>query len=55
MKDKTKKQVTAWLPFEIVEKFQKLYPYCLTIFVKRCIIKSLSNKDFFNFVFFDEV
>lgn len=55
MKDKSKKQVTAWLPVEIVEKFQQLYPYCLTNFIKRCIIKSLNNKQFFNSVFFDEV
>ena len=55
MKDKSKKQVISWLTVEIVERFQQLYPYCLTTFIKGCIIKAINNKQFFNSVFFGEV
>lgn len=29
------------------DTFQKLYPYCLTRFIKKCILLAIKNKDFF--------
>lgn len=35
--------------------FQKLYPYCLSRFIKRCISKAVNDKNFFNQIYFNEV
>lgn len=35
--------------------FQRLYPYCLSRFIKLCIKKAVQDKQFFNDIFFSEV
>lgn len=35
--------------------FQKLYPYCLSRFLKLCIKKAVNDKKFFNEIYFSEV
>ena len=33
--------------------FQRLYPYCLSRFIKLCIKKAIKNPSFFNDVYFN--
>lgn len=35
--------------------FQRLYPYCMSRFIKLCIKKAIQDKSFFNSIFFSEV
>lgn len=52
-----KKEDSAPFSFRILKKdrdeFQRLYPYCLSRFVKLCIKKAVSDKQFFNEIYFD--
>lgn len=34
------------------ELFQRLYPYCMSRFIKRCIHLACKDKNFFNEVYF---
>lgn len=43
------------ISIEDKNNFQKLYPYCLSRFVKLCIKKAVSDKQFFNKIYFGEV
>lgn len=36
-------------------KFQELYPYCLSRFIKICIKKAVKDKKFFQNIYFSEV
>lgn len=33
--------------------FQRLYPYCMSRFIKRCINRACKDKNFFNEVYFN--
>lgn len=33
--------------------FQRLYPYCLSRFIKLCIFRAIKNPSFFNEVYFN--
>lgn len=44
-----------YLPVELLESFQRSYPRLLTTFIRRCMIRSLRDKDFFDDVFFGTV
>lgn len=35
------------------DDFQRLYPYCLSRFIKLCINKAVKDKQFFNDIYFD--
>lgn len=35
------------------DDFQRLYPYCLSRFIKLCIKRAVSDKQFFNEIFFN--
>lgn len=35
--------------------FQRLYPYCLSRFLKLCIKKAVANPQFFKDIYFSEV
>lgn len=37
------------------DTFQRLYPYCLTRFIKKCILLAVKNKEFFQKVYFEEI
>lgn len=34
------------------DEFQRLYPYCLSRFIKLCINKAVTDKQFFNEIYF---
>ena len=40
------------LPFELVNRFQRLYPRMMTVFFTRCLILACQDKDFFDKVYF---
>lgn len=37
------------------DKFQKLYPYCLSTFLRKCILIAIKNKQLFQQIYFSEV
>ena len=49
-----KRQVHIFADSEILDKFQRLYSGCLTKFVIRAITLAVTNKLFFNSVFFGD-
>ena len=50
-----KRQVHIFTDAEVLDKFQRLYSYCLTKFICRAISLAVKDKAFFNTVFFSEV
>ena len=55
MNKKTKnKQISFQLNSELSDLYQKKYPYTLSIFLRKCVEKSLKSKDFFDTVYFDD-
>lgn len=47
-----KRQVHVFTDSEILDKFQRFYPMCLTIFLCKCIKRAVVDKQFFNSVYF---
>lgn len=41
-----------YLPVDLVNRFQRLYPRFGTIFVRRCFLRACQDKKFFDKVFF---
>lgn len=41
-----------YLPEELLEHFQRLYPRLGTVFVRRCLIKACDDIEFFKDVYF---
>ena len=50
-----KRQITAYLDVEIINAFQDRFPDCLKKFIIRCMKLAVSDKYFFEKVFFSEV
>ena len=36
------------------DMFQKLYPFCLSRFLRKCIIAAIKNRQLFNDIYFSE-
>lgn len=51
-KDIECKQVSAYVPFDVVNKFDKLYPHLRSVFLMRCLQEAILDKLFFDRVFF---
>lgn len=49
-----KRQFHLFCDSEFLDKFQRIYPNCLTRFLVRCIVKALSDKSFFSSVYFGD-
>lgn len=49
---KNKKFTGIYLPVDLVNDFQSRFPRLFTVFVQRCMIKSLQDREFFNDVYF---
>lgn len=49
-----KRQFHLFCDSEFLDKFQRIYPNCLTRFLIRCIVKALSDKSFFTSVYFGD-
>lgn len=41
-----------YLPEELLDRFQRLYPRLGTVFIRRCLIKACDDVDFFKSVYF---
>lgn len=48
-----KKQVSFYCPKDSIERFQKLYPHCLTLFLSRSVQLALSDRALFEKIFFN--
>lgn len=45
-------EMTCWVSDELREKFKKKFPNCFSRFVRNCMIKAVSDKKFFDEIFF---
>lgn len=49
-----KRQVTFYCDKSIIDRFQSLYPSCLTLFLSRVLEAVLTDRQLFNKIFFKE-
>lgn len=49
-----KRQISCLIDKELLDKFQKLYPYMLSQFVRKAIKKACTNKTLFTQITFGE-
>lgn len=45
-------KVLLSLPKEVRDDFSKIYPRLTTVFLRRCMMKAISSREFFEDVFF---
>lgn len=38
----------------IRDNFQRLYPFCLSRFLRKCILAAIKNRELFNQIYFSE-
>lgn len=46
------KKTLLTLPAELVNDFQSKYPRLQTVFIRRCILKAVKDRDFFESIYF---
>lgn len=49
---KNKSVVHIYIDSDLRDKFQRLYPYCMTPFLIRAVFKAVNDKSFFEEVFY---
>lgn len=49
----TKTTISCQCPLNLRDKFQRLYPYTLSRFILKCIKLAISDKNFFDKVYFN--
>ncbi len=51
-KDCECKQVSSYIPLDLLERFDKLYPHLRSVFILRCIEKAVNDSVFFERAYF---
>lgn len=55
VRNKQNKQINVCVNKDLYEKYQRLYPYTLSNYIRKCLLVACTNKQLFESILFGDV